>query len=385
MAIAGFCVVLVGVNLPNPLVPLYTAHYGLTPLAQSVMFSVYLLALVITLLAVMLSSRPPSPHRTLVAALALCAVSDLLMMLGATSYATLLTGRLVAGVSVGLATGSAATLALAGLGERARTTVASGAVIGSLLGNVGGGLFGSVLPAPQLTVFAAHLLITLGVGAAVVLAARRSSATATEPQAQPSTVPGYLRRHRRAGLVLGAMAWSTAGVVLALVPAALREVLPEISLLEAVLPGGVFLATAWLAQLACRRYLLWLRAWQLSIPLVTGLVMIAAALEAGAIGWLLVGAVVCGLGQGPAYSLGLATVTHGLRAGRQGRAASAYAAVAYGVCGAVTTATGAYALTSDVPSAIGGLALILAAAGLIAAAFAGARQRVLPSGQVVPA
>lgn len=401
LAIAGFCTVLVGVNLPNPLIPLYTTHYGLTALAQSAVFSVYLLALVITLVAAM---RLPDGYRQarhrLVLALGFCAVCDLLMALGADSLGSLVAGRIVAGVSVGLATGSAATLALAGLGERARTAVATGAVVGSLLGNVGGGLFGSVLPAPTLTVYAGHLVAAVLVGVGTLLSARWPTAEAAvatgssrSPDAPPRC-PGevaadvslavaaqqvpqiYRTRHRRAGILLGAMAWSVAGVILALVPAAVRALLPSVSLLGAVLPGGLFLAVAWLAQLSCRRRLLRLRAWQVSIPMVAGLGLVGVALGTGRLGLLLVGAALCGLGQGPAYSLGLATVTHGLRAERQGRVASAYAAVAYAACGTVTTATGAVALSSTVPSAIGTLTVVVALAALVAVAFAGAPQRL---------
>ncbi|GAB6898869.1 MFS transporter [Kineosporia succinea] len=370
--VVAFCVVLAGVNLPNPLVPLYTDRYALTSLAQSVVFSLYLLALVTTLVTVMTRDLNARAPRVLTAALALSVAADLLMALGSGTFGFLLAGRLASGVSVGLATGACATLALAGLGERARTVVASGAVIGSLVGNLGGGLLGSTLPAPAVTVFGLHLLVTV-----TVLAVHLRTRHASVRTAPDVSTPGlYRARHRRAGLLLGAMAWSAAGVVLALVPATLRGALPSISLLQAVLPVGVFLAAAWAAQTACRRDLLRLRAWQLCIPLVAGLALIATALETADLWLLTVGAIVCGLGQGPAYSLGLATVTHGLRPSHQGRAASGYAAVAYGACGVVTTATGALALASTVGQAVGTLTLALALAALVTAALAGAPQRL---------
>ncbi|GAA1644533.1 MFS transporter [Actinoplanes couchii] len=377
LAVAGFVVVIVGVNLPNPLMPLYTERYGLTPLAQSVLFSLYLLALVATLSMVIRRPSPRlSPRTTLIVALVLSAGTDLLMVWGSQMFAGLAAGRLAAGVSVGLATGSAATVALAALGERARTMVASGAVIGSLAGNLGGGLLGVLTPAPLETVYSVHLLVTLAVATSLLLVrgVPAPSTTAAEPvTGEPS---GYRPRHRRAALLLGAMSWSAAGVVLALVPTSLRLALPGVSLLQAVLPGAMFLAAAWAAQTLCRRRILRLRAWQLSVPLVIGMALIAVALDQGRWWLLLAGAVIGGLGQGPAYSLGLATVTFGLRAARQGRAASWYAAVAYGACGVVTTAVGAYALQAGVPAAIATLTAGLAVAGLSAAAFAGAPQRV---------
>ncbi|MCE0535440.1 MFS transporter [Kineosporia rhizophila] len=387
VAVAAFCTVLAGVNLPNPLVPLYVDRYGLSPLAQSTLFGLYLLALVLTLVFILSRSErnAASGERAaaiLMTALLLTIAADVLMVFGAEVLPFLLAGRMVSGVGVALATGASATLALAGLGEQARTVVASGAVIGSLIGNVGGGFLGSVLPTPQTLVFVAHLALTALVLAVLVLLSRAPRSSA--PKARAGERSGalwkadYGPRHRAAGLLLGAMAWSAAGVVLALVPGALRSAVPSMSLLAAVFPGGAFLTAAWVGQVICGRRLLRMRAWQLSIPVVGGMAMIALALETADLTLLVAGAIVCGSGQGPAYSLGLATVTHGLSAGHQGRSASVFAAIAYGTCGVVTIATGALARAVGVPSAVEALTVVLAGVALIVAALAGRPQPIRP-------
>ncbi|MCU1564635.1 MAG: major facilitator superfamily permease, partial [Arthrobacter sp.] len=59
------------------------------------------------------------------------------------------------------------------------------------------------------------------------------------------------------------------------------------------------------------RAILRLRAWHVLIPLLVGTALAALSLEARSYPGLLVACAVIGLGQGPGYTLGLATVTHG--------------------------------------------------------------------------
>ena len=165
LAALTLCLSISGVNLPNPLVPDYTDRFALTPLLQSTLFSVYLAALVLTLLATVLDPHrrdrsAPDHVRTLLA--------DLVMLAGSAAFPLLLTGRALAGVAAGLATGSAASVALAGLGEAARTVAAGAAVVGALAANIGVGAVASLVSSGT----ASFLVTYLGHGAlATALAA----------------------------------------------------------------------------------------------------------------------------------------------------------------------------------------------------------------------
>jgi MFS family permease len=380
------CLAIAGVNLPNPLAPLYTERFQLTPLLQSVLFSVYLAALVVTLVATVLDPRRRARTmddevRTLVTALVLTLVADLVMLAGTAAFPVLLVGRAVAGVSVGLATGSAAAVALAGLGETARTVAAGAAVVGALAANIGGGAVATLTgsgTASCLLVYLGHALLAAVLAGALALAARRpaSDDRATTGTTAPvacviRVVGGYRRRHRGAGYLIGMMSWTAAGIVLALVATRVRQTSPDLSLLGAMAPGVVFLAASWGGQLLVNRRILRLRSWQTALPLVLGLAGLGIALEVGNYAAVLLAAAVGGLGQGPCYSLGLATVTHGVPPQHQGRAASTYAAVAYGSCGVLTVTAGLLATAVSVAETFTVAAVVCAVAGVTATALAG--------------
>lgn len=388
----ALCVSIAGVNLPNPLVPLYAERFGLTPLLESALFSAYLLALLVTLVVTL--ARPAHSMRTevtmVIAAMGVVVVADLTMLAGSASFALLVLGRVIAGVAAGIATGAASAVALAGLGERSRTVAGTAAVVGALAANLLGGLLGAVLPVPFPAVYLGHATVAALIGAGLWSAtSQRSQARGAHTsralhRTQPTRVAhpvaevvgGYHRRHRVAGYVLGALAWSSAGIVLALVATQVRHSRPELSLFETMIPGCVFLACAWLGQTVCAGRMLQLRAWMTGLPLVVGTAGIGLALHSGNSAALLLAAAVAGLGQGPSYSLGLATVTHGLAPIQQAHAASTYAAVAYGVCGVCTLAVGVVANLIGVPDAIIACAGIFAVGILVTVVLAGPAQRV---------
>lgn len=384
LAAVTLCLAIAAVNLPNPLVPLYAQRFGLSPLMQSMLFSAYLLALLATLLVVI--ARPQgglrSQLRRLCAALALCVLADLVMLVGSDAFAALVVGRVIAGVAAGLATGASAAIALAGLGERSRTSAGTGAVVGALFANLLGGVLGSFLAVPFAATYLAHAGLVVLVGIALFVSARRGAAESRRPQrleqARPvvEVVGGYHRRHRIAGYLIGALSWTTAGIVLALVAADLRQSVPSLSLLATMIPGCLFLASAWVGQALSGSHLLRMRAWTTCVPVVLGVAGIGGALLGGDYVMLLVASVLCGLGQGPSYSLGLATVTHGLPPSRQGRAASSYAAVAYGACGVLTVIAGGLANRVGVPEAFITYAVVFGLMGTVATALAGPAQRL---------
>lgn len=395
LAALTLCLAISGVNLPNPLVPDYTDRFALTPLLQSTLFSVYLAALVLTLLATVLDphrrDRSSRDHvRTLLIALAVSVLADLVMLAGSAAFPLLLTGRALAGVAAGLATGSAASVALAGLGETARTVAAGAAVTGALAANIGVGAVASLAGSdtssllPFLVTYLGHgvLATALAVGLAVSTRAGRHVGAGTGTAAATGGAPvlrvigGYHQRHRTAGYLLGVMSWASAGIVLSLVAAQLRQTSPDLPALGAMAPGIVFLATAWVGQTLVSRRILRLRAWQTSLPLVGGMAGLGVALEAGNVPAVILAAAAFGLGQGPAYSLGMATVTHALPAGTQGQVTSVYAAVAYGSCGVLTVAAGLLATSVGVPETFAVAAVCCAVGGVVATVLAGPVQQL---------
>lgn len=385
-SVAALCATVAGANLPNPLQPEYVDRFDLTPLLQGALFSSYLAALVLALVCSVVASRRMigTPRATLLLALGATFLADAAFLVGSSHLVALFAGRALSGIGVGLATGAAASIALAHLGERARTMVATSAVLGSLGGNLIGGVIGTFLPGPLLLGYLLHGTGVVLIGAPLIwFAPRPAPMSDAASQADSRAVSPYRRRHRAAGYLVGAIAWSTAGVVLALIPAEERRLADSATLLQAVLPSSVFLASAWIGQIVVRRHIRRVRAWHVVALMAAGFALLAWALRAADSDLILIGAVVAGLGQGPAYSLGLATVAAELSPAEQGKAASVFAGVAYASCATVVVAAGAVGSVTSVPDAIGWVGVFTAGVGLLAVGCAGRplqRPAQLPTG-----
>ena len=370
--VASYCLAVAGVNLPNPLAPLSAEQYGYGPSLQSAFFSLYLAALVAGLVLVpkLVRSTPANALRLMLAAAAVMVLADAALAASQVQLAAMFAARLLGGISLALGTGGAATLALAVAGEAGRAAVGVGAVAGTLAGNAAGALLADVLPHPVLLVPAIHAVLVLASSATLLaLPAGTQQESSREQQAAGLHID-YATRHRAAGYIL-------AGMVLALAPAAVRSISSHATLTTASAPAVFLLAAAFIAQRALARHMLRVRAWMLCLPLVGGTVVFALALQEHSVPSLIAAGALIGLGQGPAYNLGLVTVTHRLPAALQGRAASRYAAVAYACCGVVVLAAGLAARQAGTATAFLLAAVLLAAAGAASAALAGARQQAL--------
>ena len=377
IVVASFCALVAGVNVPNAIVPISSQHYGFGPSIQSALFSLYLAALVAGLVIIprMVKSGAPTAWKLLLAGAGIMLLADTAVALSQWALAALFIARILGGISLALGTGGAASLALAVAGEPARAAVGVGAVAGSLAGNAGGALIADLVPAPVLVVPAVHGVIVVLLGILLALVQVKQPASGAT-KAGPEVRVDYETRHRIAGYIVGAMSWTVAGMVLALGPGAVRGLSTHASLFTASAPAVILLAVAFLAQNLTRKHMLALRAWMVGIPMVAGLLFFAVALHEGSIAGLVFAGALIGLGQGPAYNLGLLTVTHRLPSVTQGKVASRYAATAYAACGVVVLCAGAAAQilgTSDAFIAVGLLLAVGAAASVV---LAGSRQEI---------
>lgn len=366
---------MVGANLPNSLQPMYTEALALDPFTQSALFSTYIGAMTV-LLVVVAMWRGSLNSRTLLV-LALCAsLASSLCMLGATHMLEyIFAARLLSGIALGLGTGSASALALEWLGERARTAVATGAVLGSLIGNAGAGAIATLFPAPTVLTYVLHATLICIVLILVVTMRGTAPDESQEISADDSAPETpYLPRHFVSAYVIGGLAWLASGLVLALIPSIVRGAIPNISLLGAIAPAALLLGVGSLTQTLISQHVLWMRAWHVVIPLTLGLTVFSLAITLESMTVMLIAGMLTGLGQGPAYSLGLATVTHGLGPNEQRRRTSRYAAFSYGSCAVGVTLFGAIAQYTDEAYAFFLAAALTLLLGGIAVIAAGARQ-----------
>ncbi|MGP3534258.1 hypothetical protein ACTU3I_05635 [Microbacterium sp. RD1] len=373
LVVATFAIVMMLPSLPNPLMPLYVARYDLSPLAQAAVYATYLAAFVIVML--ILSTRT-LPVRTLTALLFVGIVvgiaADLASAPAGSLFAPMFAGRVLTGVSGGLATAAASALALILLGVRARTMVGTGAVLGSLLGNLAAGVVGTVLPLPTVSTYLLHAVILTAALVVLAVALRPALRAVPPPVVRTETdAPGspITRRHRLAGYLLGGGAWAIAGMLVSLLPSALGTA-GTVSPLLAAVPPCVMFAVAFLAQRAVQPVMRSLRAWHLFPAMVVGFVLLAAGLRTDSWPLILASVVVLGAAEGPAYSLGLATVTYGLPPGRHARITSGYSAIAYVSCALGSLGVGAMASVVGMPTALlltAGCFVVLGAVAIVSA------------------
>ena len=214
---------LAGSSAPTPLYSLYQGEWGFSPITTTVVFGVYALAVLMSLLTVGSLSDHLGRRPVLLVALAVQAVT-MVLFATADGVPMLLVARVLQGLSTGAALGAVG----AGLLDldRARGTLANAvsAPIGTASGSLLAGLFVQYLPAPMhlvyLTLGAVFVVQALGVGFMAEMSAPRPGALASlrVQFALPTTV----RRPMLVAAPALIAAWSLAGLYGSLGPTLVR-------------------------------------------------------------------------------------------------------------------------------------------------------------------
>lgn len=186
MVALGLSTALVGSSAPVPLYPLYRLSLGLDAFTMTVIFVVYVVAVLTALLiAGRLAPRLGNPHRLMVPAMGLVIAGALLMALFP-SLPGLLSGRILAGLGTGMAT-VAANAALVELSPQ--RNVRHAALI-STLSFGAGSAFGPILTGAMLQLelwpsVLPFLLVALTALAALIASARQMRETIPASGAAP--------------------------------------------------------------------------------------------------------------------------------------------------------------------------------------------------------
>lgn len=375
VATAAFCLLVVGSNIPGPLLPVYRDRLELSTFTVTALFAVYLVGLVVTFTVVARTGLPAHATRVLPAAVVVCLVGDLALLAGSEAVAWLFVGRILVGVSVGLGTGSTATIVLATRGERGRAIAATGTLLGSFLGLVASAAVADLLPAPTTTIYCIHATWLAVTAVALVAAHRRSRGTVTRlilapDETRPSglTHPATRRstpRLRMAGIALGAAGWAIGGIVVGLLPTVVTDMTGSGSITVTSLTPIVLIGVACIAPRVVG---------SLPSPVAAGAIAVGAGLcfvgvWAESLSTIFAACVMWGVGQGFAYANGLRIVAAGVLPVEQGRVASQYASIAYGFTGVVAVTTGWIATAAGTVSGVGFAGVVFAALSAAAVAL----------------
>ncbi|MFE1775558.1 MFS transporter [Streptomyces sp. NPDC059008] len=377
---------LTGTNLPTPLYRGYQQDFGFSPLVVTLIFAVYVAALVPSLLIFGPLSDAIGRRKVLAPAVFVAALGSLLFAL-ADSTPWLFAARILQGLAVGAASG-ALTAALSELeprGDRRRaalvSTVASVGGLGT--GPLVAGILAQYAPAPHVLPFVVEIVLLIPAFITMVTLPTARAATKWKPR-RPS-IPASVRGVFGTSGTASFLAFTVVGLFLSLVPTYVTKLSGSSNL---ALGGGavtLMLGCSCLAQLLAYGK----PAHRLQITglalLAVGLVLLAVAGGLSSLALLLVATVIGGVGQGLAFLGSITEINRFAPADRHADVISSFYVIVYlgvgvpvisvGFLAAVTGLLGAVQLFTAVVAVLCLIDLVVLARGrnkLAEAAVSGA-------------
>jgi len=343
---------LAGSSAPTPLYPIYQAAWGFSPVTVTVVFGIYAIAVLMTLLTFGSLSDYVGRRPVLIVATLMQAAT---MIVFATAHG--LGALLFARVLQGLSTGAAIAAVGAGLLDidRARGTTANSVapMSGTAIGGILSGLMVQYLPAPTHLVYlvlaAIFVLQAAGVALMPELVVPRAGAVASlRPRLR---LPADLR----GAVLLAAPAlvgtWALAGFYGSLGPALVRRILGSSSFAVGGLTLFVLAGSGALTVLLLRRWSA-LRMMNLgAVALIVGVGLTLLAAARGSAPLFFTGAVLAGAGFGAGFQGAIRTVLPRTAAADRAGVLSVLYVISY--------------LAMGLPAVLGGL-LVVHGGGLLA-------------------
>jgi MFS family permease len=294
---------------PTPLYATYAQEWGFSPVTTTVIFGVYAVAVLASLLTLGRLSDYTGRRPVLLAALAV-QVASLAVYATASGVGGLFAARVIQGLATGAALGAIGAGMLDVDRERGALANALTPGLGTGTGALASALFARYLPAPAHLVYLALIAVLLAQAAGVAL--MRETVTRS-PLPASALVPDVGLPRSVRGPILAAApvmfaVWALGGLYAALGPALVRaltgspsEVLGGMSLttLTVTAVSSVYLLRNVAAGTVMRAAIL---------ALVTGVAITLAALAAGSVPLFFAGTAVSGIAFGSGFQGGIRTV-----------------------------------------------------------------------------
>jgi len=300
---------LAGSSAPTPLYAVYQAKWGFSPITTTVVFGVYALAVLASLLVFGRLSDHVGRRPVLLAAIAVQAAT-MVVFATAGGVPELLVARVIQGLSTGAAAGAVG----AGMLDinRAKGTIANAVapMTGTATGALLSGLAVQFLPAPAHLVYLALFAIFVIQGIGVALMAETSTPI---PGAAGSLRPRFaMPRAVRRPMLIAAPAlvavWALAGLYGSLGPAIVRLITGSSSFVLAGLAlftlAGSGVLTVLVLRNAPPRAVMMFGA----IALVIGVGLTLVAIDARSAALFFIGAVIAGAGFGAGFQGAIRTI-----------------------------------------------------------------------------
>lgn len=333
-AAAVFAIGMAGTTLPTPLYGLYREELGFSELMVTVVFAVYALGVIATLLLAGNISDEAGRRPVLLAALGFSAASALCFLFEG-GLPVLFAGRLLSGFAAGLLSG-AATVTVMELAPPGRAARAGLAATAANMGGLGcgpllAGLLAEYAPWPLRLPFLVHLALLAAAAVLTWLLPETVTSRVRRPRLRPQglAVPPQVRGVFAPSALAAFAGFSLLGLFTAVAPAFVAETLDVHNLaLTGLVVFTVFLAStagqALMGRVGERR----------ALPggcfvLVGGLVLVAASLLFASLPLLVAGALCGGLGQGLAFRGAVTAISAAAPAEHRAATVSTFFVVAY--------------------------------------------------------
>jgi Major Facilitator Superfamily len=294
---------------PTPLYATYAQEWGFTPVTTTVIFGVYAVAVLASLLTLGRLSDYVGRRPVLLAALAV-QVASLVVFATASGVSEFFAARIIQGLATGAALGAIGAGMLDVDRERGALANALSPGLGTGAGALASALFARYLPAPAHLVYLALITVLILQAAAV---ARLRETVTRSPLPASALVPDMGLPRSVRGLILAVgpamfAVWALGGLYAALGPALVRaltgspsEVLGGMSLtaLTVTAVSSVYL----LRNVAAGAVMV-----TAILALVAGVAVTLAALAAGSVPLFFLGTAVSGIGFGSGFQGGIRIV-----------------------------------------------------------------------------
>jgi predicted MFS family arabinose efflux permease len=375
----AFAVTMLGTTLPTSLYPAYQRHFMFGQVTETVVFAIYAIGVLVTLLLLgQVSDRIGRRPVLFVAVLAAVLSSAVFVianaMTGGSGLLLLLVGRLLSGASAGLTTGTA-TAFLAdtvppGKGQVAGLVAAMSQVIGLGLGPLVGGLLLTRIPHPLTTIYVVYAgLLAIAALALAVVPETVDRSRSTGPLVTPIPLMAVARQATTTGLI-GFAGFAVLGLFTGVAAAFLALAGYTDPLVTGLVVFSVFIASA-IGQLASARLPGRTSLLAGTAGLAAGAAIVGVSLHMRSVGLLEAGGLIAGVGVGMSFRAALGEVTASSPPSQRGEAASSFFIICYlGISVPIVglgIASGAYGLVSAGPvfaalvAAVGVTTLILIA------------------------
>ncbi|HZQ31059.1 MAG TPA: MFS transporter [Mycobacterium sp.] len=322
---------MLGTTLPTPMYELYRERIGFSLLMTTVVFATYAAGVLAALLVVGRWSDVVGRRPMLLVA-TVFAIASAFAFLDAVAIGDLLLGRLLSGVSAGIATGTATAAVIEAAPRNWRTRAAAIATVANIGGLGLGPLLAGVLmqfaPEPLNLAFLVHILL-MGLAAASVVVVPETSPRTGRLGLQRIAVPAEVRPVFVIAATAAFAGFAVLGLFTAVSPTFVADIIGDGHYaIAGAIVCSIFAASV-IAQLVSGSVDANKAVAAGCAVLVVGMLIIAASLHVSSITLLIVGAVVAGAGQGISFSRGLAAVTEQTPQERRAEVSSSYFVVAY--------------------------------------------------------